>query len=223
MVFTYEEPDSGVVGTETQDHMSVWSHKDSVSSHRCRGERSLCAVVRIERACLFLRAGDKLKGMPVEMERVFSRIVIIKNDLYHLVVVKDEGTGVVTVDKRVSSIGPGREDSIKCRHLGGNVSDPVEEGVIGPIIEVVHLHIKRNCVVDVGIDGFSVIRDECEIVELSIERVYRFCLRLWLSVVINKPSRYVWVQAVRNDVEEILYQLISHVELTTPGLNQPHP
>jgi hypothetical protein len=54
---------------------------------------------------LFFTAPDGLEVVAVEVKGVFSRVVVIQNDLDDFVVAEDEGVGVDAVDAGVGRVG----------------------------------------------------------------------------------------------------------------------
>ena len=85
-----EQPDTWVVCSEPQDHVAVWSDHEGVAAHWYLREG---LVVDISTS-LFGRADDCLESVAVEMEGMFTRVVIVEDNLDDLVLFEYEGISV---------------------------------------------------------------------------------------------------------------------------------
>lgn len=72
----------------------------------------------------------------MERDNLLARILVVEDNLYHLVVAQDKSVGVGTVDNRVCGIGASRKCSVQGRHFGGDVCDVVEEGAGSHVLAV---------------------------------------------------------------------------------------
>jgi hypothetical protein len=106
--------------------MAVRSHKYSITTHRYRGGCS--SIIRIVEACVVVATGYDLERVAVEMEGVFSRVVIVEDDFYDFVLCEDEGVCVAAVDGGVGCVGAGGEDGVEGGDFGADVGYIVEEG-----------------------------------------------------------------------------------------------
>lgn len=68
-----EEPDSGIVGPETEHDVSVGTHEHGVPTHRGGGKVGV--VVFIVETDFLVRAQDYLEGVAVEMEGVSDSLL----------------------------------------------------------------------------------------------------------------------------------------------------
>lgn len=89
-----EQPYSGVICPEAENEVAIGPDQDRVSSH---GRRCPRRVSRIKVASLVVRAGGELEVVAVKMERVFSRIVVVKDYLDDLASLKHKGIRVRAV------------------------------------------------------------------------------------------------------------------------------
>lgn len=80
--------------------------------------------------------------------------------------------------------------------------------LVGTIPEVVHLHVKRHCMVCWAQCLLSINRDQIEIVE-RVKSILQLWLWQSLRQIILKPAGNVGVQAFWNGVEEVLLKLVS--------------
>lgn len=85
-----EQPDAGIVCSEPQDHIAVWSDHEGIAAHWHLGEG---LVVDISTS-LFGRADDCLKRVAVEMEGMFTGVVVVEDDLDDLVLFEYERISV---------------------------------------------------------------------------------------------------------------------------------
>ncbi len=84
-----------IIGFETQDNVAIRPHEDNISSHRYfRHVQRASAVVK---SSFCLRAVDHLERMPVKVERMLARVVVVQNDLNGFVFLQDECMCVYSV------------------------------------------------------------------------------------------------------------------------------
>ena len=69
---------------------------------------------------------------------MFSRIVVVQDNLDDFVVTKDEGVGVGPVDDGVGAVVAGCKGGVEGGYFGPDVRDAVDEGVVRAVTEVVH-------------------------------------------------------------------------------------
>jgi hypothetical protein len=69
-----EEPDTGVIGAETQDDVPVWADEDGVAPHGCVGWGCVIGVCGVVESCVVVAAGNDLEGVAVEVEGVSTRM-----------------------------------------------------------------------------------------------------------------------------------------------------
>lgn len=124
-----KEPDAGVVGAKAEDEVAVGFDEDGVAAHGGGGER-FCRRGVVE-AGVVVAAVDDLKRVAVEMEGMFSRVVIVEDDLDDLVVAEDELIGMGAVDEGVGCVGAGGEDGVEGGDFGSDIGFVVEEGAVG--------------------------------------------------------------------------------------------
>ncbi len=96
-----------VVGSEADDIVSVRPYGECISPHRDRPEIVFGLVRRRVVAGVFWTPCDGLEVVAVKMERVSSRVVVVHDDLYDIVLLQDEGVGVAAVDGRIVRICAG--------------------------------------------------------------------------------------------------------------------
>lgn len=127
-----EEPHSRIVAFESHHDMSVGSHEQHVSSHRPPRESNgpVERSGRVVVSRIFLATYDGLEVVPVQMERVLARVLVVQHDLNDLVVPDDIRVCVDTVNGRVGGELACRQDCVKGWDLGPNIGDSAEEGVV---------------------------------------------------------------------------------------------
>jgi len=120
-----EEPHAWVVGTEAEHDIAVRVDEDGVAAHGVGGEwRGSRGVVD---ACFVFAAVDDLKGVTVEVERVFSRVIVVQDDFDDLVGFEDKLVGVGAVDGGIGCVGASGEDGVEGGNFRCNVGHVVEE------------------------------------------------------------------------------------------------
>ena len=122
-----KEPDARVVGAEAQYDVAVGVHHEGVAAHGDGGEGFVADVVAGE----FVRAGDGLEGVAVEVEGVFAGVFVVEDDVDDLVFGEDEGVGVGAVDGGVGGGGAGAHYCEEGGDFGADVGYVVEEGAGG--------------------------------------------------------------------------------------------
>lgn len=123
-----EEPDAGVVGAEAEHDVAVGVDEDGVAAHGRRREGGY--VGGVVEAGVVVAAVDYLEGVAVEMEGVFSGIVVVEDDFDDLVVAEDELVGVRAVYGGVGGVGAGGEDGVEGGYFRGDVCLAVEESAV---------------------------------------------------------------------------------------------
>lgn len=93
-----EQPDTRVICSEPQDHVAVRSHHNGITAHWYLGEGF---VVDIGTG-LVGGPDDCLEGVAMEMEGMFTGVVIVEDNLDDLILFEYEGIGVGAVDFWVS-------------------------------------------------------------------------------------------------------------------------
>ena len=129
-----EEPDPGIIGTEAEDDVAVWIYQDGISPH---GDGRDGFVVDV-RSCVRFTAHNGLEYMAVEMERVFTRIVIVEDYFNDLAFFEDKRICGFAIDGCVGGCDVGGKGSEQSGDFGADVGDVVEEGVVCAIAEIVH-------------------------------------------------------------------------------------
>ena len=62
------------------------------------------------------------------MERMFSRIMVVEDNINNLILLEDKGVGVHTINLRLSCVRACCEGCEKSRDFGSYVSYTIEEG-----------------------------------------------------------------------------------------------
>ena len=81
-------------------------------------------------ASVSIGACDHLEVMPVKMEWMLSWVVIVEDDVDHVVLVQHKCIRVVTVHPRIGRSIPRRHDAVQRGDNGTDVRDIVEEGAV---------------------------------------------------------------------------------------------
>ena len=68
-----------------------------------------------------------LEIVSVKMERMFSSIVVVEDDLDNVVFLKHEDVCISSVNRHIGGIGSSGHDRVQGRHLWRNIRDVVEE------------------------------------------------------------------------------------------------
>lgn len=168
-----KKPDARVVGLEAQDKVARGRHDDGVAAHGHRGEVGHVAGVPVAR--VVVAAVDDLERVPVQVEGVLARVVVVQDDVDRVLVVEDKGLGVVAVHGRVGGIVAGGQGGEERRDFGRCVGDVVEECayqvlaikftkhglrtktgkeeglLVGAITKVVHGQVERDSVVSIRV------------------------------------------------------------------------
>ena len=77
-----EEPDAGIVAPEADHEVALGVDEQCVPTHRRRREGDVVGEVSL----VFVRAGDHLKVVAVEVERVLVGIKVVEDDFDYLLV-----------------------------------------------------------------------------------------------------------------------------------------
>lgn len=154
------------------------------------------------------------EGMVRDWVNSLSGIVIIQDDLYDFPSFEHNLVGVGAVDCCVCRIGTCRENGVEGRHFGSDVCYVIEEStvivlvnyisnmchvvhaqeilLIGTVIQVVHLHVQLEGMIDMVIDTFFILRHKVKVIE-GIELINLLRFRLLFVLVVHEPPRDVWI------------------------------
>ena len=72
--------------------------------------------------------------------------------------------------------------------------------LVGAIVEVVHLHVELDLVVDMVIKLFFVVWDEFEVVE-GFKALDFFRSWFFFCIVVHQPAGYIGIKTLRNIVK----------------------
>lgn len=128
-----EEPNSGVVGLETDGNVLLRGNQDGITAGRVGGVE--VAGIWHRGVVLALAATNNLEDVTVKMEGVVTRVVVVDDDLDPLAVLDDHGVGVLAVDLGVAVEVTGGKGSVQGGDLGHDVSDVVEGGLVGVVVQ----------------------------------------------------------------------------------------
>ena len=127
-----------------------------------------------------------------------ARIVVVDDDLNPLVMLENHGVSVLAIDLRVGGKVARGQSSVQGRHLGHNIGDIIEGGLVAVVIQDV----------EGGVQGEDLIRsrsslgnkrDKCGIIELLPLRV--LCGGKRSSWVVDNGSSNVQLQCWRHDIK----------------------
>lgn len=107
--------------------MPIGSDQHGVPPHR-HSRNGGGDVGGVERTSLLFGADDGLEVVAVKVEGVLPGVIIIQDDLDHVVLLEHQGVAVGAVDGRIGCGGPSRESGVQRWDLGSHVGDVVEEG-----------------------------------------------------------------------------------------------
>lgn len=141
--------------------------------------------------------------MPVQMERMRTRVKVINHNLHHLILLQHKGVRVSTIHGRVLRRITSREGAIQRGHLGTRVSDVVEEGVVLAVAEVVHDDVEFDDAVGLREERHLVVGDESHVVKGG-EFVDDGWGWVGCGVVVGKPAGDVVVEVFGEGVKEVL-------------------
>jgi hypothetical protein len=136
-------------------------------------------------------------------QRMAAWVVVIKNNLHDLVGFQDERVGIRAIDDGICGVGACRKNAVKCRYLWTDVSDVVEESIICTIIQIVHLQIESDRVINSVEKRLLVVWHELVVVE-RLESLHLLGRRLWFRVIVYKPASDVGIQTCGYDIEKVL-------------------
>lgn len=127
-----EQPHAGVVALEPHDDMPVRPDQEHISFHRplWQDQTAIGHGIGIVVTRIVVSAHDGLEGVAVQMERVFSRVLVVEHDLDHLVVAQHVRVGVGTVHGRVGGQVARGEGGVEGRDFRTYVGDAAKEGVV---------------------------------------------------------------------------------------------
>lgn len=120
--------------------------------------------------------------MAVQMEWMFSGVVVVQNDLNNLILVQDERVGICTIHGGIGCILARREDGIKGRDFWRNVGNVVESStaiesvsrpriaqdiflLIGSIIKINHCKVESDGIVCSLVKLLSVQRYQSKVIK----------------------------------------------------------
>ena len=181
-----EQPHARVVGAEPHHHIAVGPHHQGVAAHGHGGEGDVARGV--EDAGVVAAAPDGLEGVPVQVERVLTRVVVVDDDVDDLVLREDEGVRELAVDAGVGGGVAAAEGGEEGGDLGGLVGDVVEEGagerlarhvvedvemvggrkgivLVGSVVEDVHDDLEDDGLVGSGEEWLFVVWHEAKVIE----------------------------------------------------------
>ena len=135
-----KQPNARIIRPEPDDHVSVWRGQDDISTHRDIGR--IRSSIWIIVTSIILAAVHDLEIVPVQMEWVLPRVVVVDNDLDDRHVGQDMGECVDSVHSWVSSKVTCAEGSVQGGDFRTHIGETAEESVVGTIVEVVHHDIQ---------------------------------------------------------------------------------
>lgn len=203
-----EEPDTGVVGLESQNHVTIGPDDERIATHGLLGVGFDADALVLKGAGLLLGAVDGLEVVTVEMEGVAARVEVVEDNLDNLVLFEDKRVCVLTVDGRVDGVVTGREHAVEGGHLGLGVGDVVEEGIVFAVAEVVHDDVELDLVVRLGEQVHLVVGLEGHVVE-RVELGDGGGCGLVLFLVVGEPAGDIVIELWGEDIKEGLGWLVS--------------
>lgn len=117
-----------VIGLEAQNDVPVGIEDEGVSPHRDGWEVGGRDVGLLERAGFLLGPPEDLEVVPVEVEGVAARVDVVDDDVDDLVLLEDEGVGVLAVHSGVGGEVARAQGCVEGRDLCRRVCYVVEEG-----------------------------------------------------------------------------------------------
>jgi len=120
-----EKPDSWIVCFEPQHDVPVRLYEHGIPPHRRL--RVVSGGVAVVGPGFLGRTVGELEGVAVEVEWVFSGVVVVEDELDGLVLLEDEGVGVGAVDGDVVGSGAGGEGGVEGWDFGDDVGNVIEE------------------------------------------------------------------------------------------------
>lgn len=204
---TVEEPNTGVIGFETDDKVGLRVDVQGVSHHWILWEFGVVVFVvsdggLADGIVVSPVSNHCLESVAVQMEGMLTGVVVVQHDFNDLVFFQDEGVGVGTVGQWVCSVFTGTQGSQQSWYLWSGVGDVVEEGVVDTVDQVVHHNVDDNLVVWVAVGLDFVVRNQVEIVQILIQGI---------DVVFGWQVRIGVVHKVRSSVQlQITWDKIQH-------------
>ncbi|TKW49549.1 hypothetical protein CTA1_5576 [Colletotrichum tanaceti] len=202
-----EQPHAGVVGAEADDEVAVALDEEGVAAHGVAGEGEAGAGAVREGAGVLFGAVDDLELVAVQVKGVLAVVLVVEDDLDDVVAPEHVGDRVGAVGARVRGVGGADgEGGVERGDLGQDVRLVVEEGAalgVCAVAEVVHLDVEADGVVDPVVNLLLVDGDQRKVVK-GVEVVDGGRDRQGLAVVVDEPAGDVGVEAVGDDVEEVL-------------------
>lgn len=124
-----EEPDTGVVGAESDHKVAARSHHEGIPAHRDLRQVCVCGDVAGGEVVsgVFVGTHDDLEAVAVEVKGVLARVCIVEDDFDDFVLLENEGVGVDAIDCGVGGVGAGGEDGVEGGDLGADVGHVVDE------------------------------------------------------------------------------------------------
>lgn len=98
---------TGIIGLKSDDKIAEWIHDQRVAAYGHSGEGRVTGS--IVNAGVLGGAHENLEVVSVKMERMFSRVVVVQNDVHGLAFLQDEGVRVGAVDYRIDGRVAGRQ------------------------------------------------------------------------------------------------------------------
>ena len=95
------KPDSRVVGAESHDDVSVGADDPCIPFH---GDGWQCCIRWIVVIAILLAADHALEIVAVEMEGVFTWVVVVEDDFDDFVMLENEGVGIDAIDCWVAGL-----------------------------------------------------------------------------------------------------------------------
>jgi hypothetical protein len=189
-----EEPDTGVVGAETDDGVAVVLDHDRVTSNGSLGNLIRQALVVTGSD---VRALKDLELVAVQVPRVQIVVVVVDNDFDNIVVLHHEWVNLA-VDLGVGGeLGANGVGGVKCWDLRRHVGLVVYSETLDPV-DFTAASIQNDLVVHWRKDGFAVFGNEVKIVdelEVSAEDRGRW---QGLGFIVDQPGSSIGVVSRRN-------------------------
>lgn len=136
-----EEPDTRVVSLESKNKISIRSNKNSIASHWDSGKGDIVGIV----AFIVGRTSDDLEVMSVQMERMLSGIKIVEHNVDDLILFKDKGVRIHSVNSRLGRVCAGGEGCKEGGYFWMHVGYSIEEStVIGKLFDAFQTNVKRT-------------------------------------------------------------------------------
>ena len=127
-----EQPHAGIIRPKSHDDMPIRPHQQNISPHRLSRQHktTIRDTFRIEIPAIVVTTRNGLENMPMQMERMFSRVLVIDHDLDDFVVLEHVGVRVDTIDFCVGGQVASCQGGIKRGNFRADIGDAVEERVV---------------------------------------------------------------------------------------------